>query len=129
MSDTDSSTRAPGCARWNSQRRSGTTIAAGPVEAPISSVARERPLGLGELVEQLLLEREQPLRAAVEPQPRLGRLDAPARAVEKLLPEPLLERPHLLADRGLRDAEPRRGLREAPPLDDRAESGQLTRVL
>ena len=69
----------------------------GPVEAPISSVPRSGPSGLGELAEQLLLEREQPLRAAVEPEPRLGRLDAPARAVEQLRAEPLLERPHLLA--------------------------------
>ena len=49
----------------------------------------------GELVEQLLLEREQALCAAVEAQAGLGRLDATARAVEQLRPEPLLERPHL----------------------------------
>ena len=77
---------------------------------------------------ELLLEREQPLRAAVEPQPRLGRLDAPPRAVEQLRAEPLLERPDLQADRRLRHAEPLRRLREAAALDDRAERGQLTRV-
>ena len=49
----------------------------------------------GELVEQLLLEREQALCAAVEAQAGLGRLDATARAVEELRAEPLLERPHL----------------------------------
>ena len=36
--------------------------------------------GSASSVEQLLLEREQPLRAAVEPQPGLGRLDAAARS-------------------------------------------------
>src|SRR5213079_31534 len=36
-----------------------------------------------EVCEQLLLEREQPLRSAVQPEPRLGRLDSATRAVEK----------------------------------------------
>ena len=61
--------------------------------------AAERRIGLGELVEQLLLEREHPLRAAVEAQPGLGRLDPAAGPVEQLRPEPLLERAHLLARR------------------------------
>ena len=82
----------------------------------------------GDLLDDLLLEREQPLRAAVEPQPGLGRLDAPPGAVEQLGPEPLLERPHLQADGGLGDPEPLRGLREAAPLDDGAEGGELTRI-
>ncbi len=43
-------------------------------------------------------------------------------------PEPLLERAHLQRDGGLRDAEPLGRLREAPPLDDGAERGQLARV-
>ena len=59
----------------------------------------------GDLVEQLLFEREHPLGAAVEAQARLGRLDAPAGAVEERLAEALLERTHLEADRGLRHAE------------------------
>ena len=42
--------------------------------------------------EHLLLEREQPLRAAVEAPAGLGRLDAPPRPVEELRAEPLLER-------------------------------------
>ena len=92
-------------------------------------LARELALALaGELVEQLLLEREDPLRAAVEAQAGLGRLDAAARAVEQLRAEPLLERPHLQRHGGLRDAEPLGGLREAPPLDDRAERSELARV-
>src|SRR5438093_5048607 len=66
----------------------------------------------------LLLEREQSLRAAVEPQARLGRLDPAAGAVEQLRPEALLERPHLQAHRRLRHPEPFCGLGEAPPLDD-----------
>ena len=40
---------------------------------------------LPELREHLLLEREQPLRAAVEAEPGLGRLDPPAGAVEEPL--------------------------------------------
>src|SRR5581483_10031077 len=85
--------------------------------------ALERDLG-----DHLLLEREQPLRAAVEAQARLGRLDAAPRAVEQLRPEALLERPHLEAHRRLGDPEPLRRLREAPPLDDGAEGGELARV-
>ena len=78
---------------------------------------------VAELLKDLLLEREQPLRAAIEPHPGLGRLDAPPGAVEQLLPEPLLERANLQAHRRLRDAELVGGLREAPPLDDRAKRG------
>ena len=78
-------------------------------------------LALGELLDQLLLELEHPLRAAVEREPGLGRLDAAAGAVEQLLSEPLLERAHLQADRGLRDAEALGRLREALELDDGAE--------
>ena len=93
----------------------------------------ERPLELvgrllGDLGDDLLLEREQPLRAAIEPHARLGRLDPPPRAVEQLRPEPLLERPDLQAHRRLGDPEPLGGLREAAPLDDRAERCQLARV-
>jgi hypothetical protein len=88
----------------------------------------QRPVRLAELFQQLVLQREQPLRAAVEPQTGLGRLHAPAGAVEQLRPEALLERAHLLADGGLRHAEPGRSVREAAPLDDLAECRQLTRV-
>ena len=65
---------------------------------------------------------------AEEPQPGLGRLDPAPGAVEQLRPEPLLERPHLQRDGRLRDAEPLGRLREAPPLDDGAECGELARV-
>src|SRR5205085_12393287 len=54
--------------------------------------------------------------------------DAPAGAVEEPLSEPLLEGPDLEAHRRLRDPEPRRRLREAPALDDRAERCELSRV-
>ena len=77
------------------------------------------------LVEHLLLEREEPLRAAVEARTRLGRLDTTTRAVEKLGAEPLLERAHLERDGRLRDAELLGRLRERAPLDDGAERGQL----
>ena len=129
VSETVSEILTPGCARWNSQRRSGTTIAAGPVEAPELQLAGELALAFArELVEQLLLEREQPLSASVEAQTGLGRLDAAARAVEELRAEPLLERPHLQRDRRLGDAEPLGRLREAAALDDGAERRELARV-
>ena len=83
----------------------------GPVEAPNRELAVQRPLGLaGDVLEQLSLLREQPLRAPVEAPPGLGRLDAAARAVEELLPKPLLERADLEADRRLGDPEPLSGL-------------------
>ena len=94
------------------------------LEHPGKLVATLEP----DLGDDLLLECEQPLCAAVEAHSRLGRLDATAGPVEELRPEPLLERPHLEAHRGLGDAEPLGGLREAAPLDDRAEGGELTRV-
>ncbi len=129
MSCTSRATRTAGWARWNSQRSCGTTTAAGPVEAPIDERSREIAVALrGDVVEHLLLEREQALRAAVEPRSGLGRLDAATGAVEELRPEPLLERAHLERDRRLGDAELLRGLRERPPLDDRAERGELARI-
>ena len=73
-------------------------------------------------------EREQPLGAAVEAKPGLGRLDPTPGAVEELCPEPLLERAHLQADGGLSHPEPLRRLRERPPIDDLAERLQLARV-
>ena len=78
--------------------------------------------------EHLLLQREKPLRAAVEAPPGLRGLHATSRPVEELRPEPLFERPNLQGDRRLRDAEPLGRLRERPPLDDRAERSKLTRV-
>ena len=81
-----------------------------------------------ELLEQLPLEREHPLGPAVEGQTRLRGLDASARPVEQLAPEPLLERPDLQADGRLRHPEPLGRLREALPLDDGAKGSQLTRV-
>ena len=129
VSCTSSATRRSGCCCWNSQSSSGTTTAAGPVEAPIESSPGQRPGALGgDLVEHLLLELEQALRAAEQPQPGLGRLDAAPGAVEQLHPEPLLERPHLQRDGGLGDAESLGRLREAAPLDDGAERGELTRI-
>jgi len=86
------------------------------------------PILLRELVEQLLLEREHPLRVPVEAQAGLRRLDAAARAVEQLRPEALLERADLQADGRLGDTEALRGLGEALLLDDGAERGELTRV-
>ena len=50
------------------------------------------------------------LRVPVEPLTRLGGLDSAARAVDELLPEPLLERADLQADGRLRDPEPLGGL-------------------
>jgi hypothetical protein len=85
-------------------------------------------LGAGDLFEELLLECEHPLRAPVEPEAGLGRLDPAAGAVEKLLAEPFLERADLQADCGLGHAETRGSLGEASLLDDSAEGGELARV-
>ncbi len=129
VSCTSSTTWTAGWACWNAQRSRGTTIAAGPVEAPIASSPATSALGVGgDVVEDLLLELQQPLRAAVEAPAGLGRLDLAARAVEELGVEALLERPHLERDGRLRDAEPLRRLREAPALDDGTEGGELARV-
>ncbi len=92
-------------------------------------VARQLPAALaGDLVEQLLLEREEPLRAAVEPDAGLGRLDPASRAVEQLRPEPLLECAYLQRHGRLSDAEPLGSLREAAALDDGDKRGKLARV-
>ncbi len=96
-----------------------------------SEVERPRELAFADrrdVLEQLILEREHPLRAAIEPPAGLGRLDAAPRAVEQLPAEPLLEGPDLEADGGLRDPEALRRLREALPLDDRAERSELSRI-
>ena len=83
---------------------------------------------LDDLGDHLLLEHEQPLRAAIEAHPGLGRLDPAAGAVEELRPEPLFERLDLQAHRRLGDPQPLGRLREAAPLDDRAERRQLARI-
>ena len=88
--------------------------------------ARELALALGDdVVEQLLLEREQPLRATVEAHSRFGRLDATAGAVEELRAEALLERAHLQRDGRLGDTELVGRVGERASLDDRAERRQL----
>ena len=81
-----------------------------------------------ELVQQLLLEGEQPLSATIEAQAGLGRLDLASRTVEELRAEPLLERAHLQRDGRLGDSKPLGGLREAAALDNGAEGRKLTRV-
>ena len=81
-----------------------------------------------DLLEQLLLELKQALGAAIQATTGLGRLDPPARPVDELAPETLLERADLQRDRRLRDAEPLGRLREAAQLDDRAECRKLACV-
>ena len=91
--------------------------------------ARELALTLGDdVVEELLLEREQPLCATVQTHSRFGRLDATTRAVEELRPEALLERAHLERDGRLGDAELVGCVGERASLDDGAERGQLACV-
>jgi len=103
--------------------------AAGSARGTDRERAPELTVGFaGDVLDELLLKRKQPLGAAVEPQPRLRRLDATAGAVEQPLPEALLERADLEADRGLRDPEPLGRAGEALPLDDGAEGGKLPRV-
>ena len=100
-----------------------------PRRGPEHEIAGEVALRRGgDVRDELILEREQLLRPAVEPPPRFRRLDAAPGAVEELRPETLLQRPHLERDRGLRDPEPVGRLREAPPLDHRTERRQLLRV-
>src|SRR5262245_23634225 len=81
-----------------------------------------------ELVDELPLQLQHPPGASVEEPPRLGRLDAAPRAVEKPASEPLFERSDLQAHGRLGNAEGLRGLREAPLVDDRAERRKLPRV-
>src|SRR5262249_21584292 len=83
---------------------------------------------LRQVGEEVVLELQHSLRAAVEAEPGFRRLDAPARPVEELSSEPLLERPYLEAHRRLRHAEPLGRLRERPPLDNLAEGLQLPRI-
>ena len=110
-------------------QQAGQDAPAGPRGGSDLESALQLALGLlSELREQLLLEREKPLRASIEAEAGLGRLDAPTGAVEQLLAEALLERPDLQADRGLRHAELVGGLREAAALDHGAEGYELPRV-
>ena len=89
----------------------------------------QRPFGsAGDLVEELPLEREQPLRAPIEAVPCLGRLDPPPGAIEELLPDTLFERTNLLTDGRLRYAEALSCLGEALALDNRAKRSKLPRV-
>src|ERR671910_759070 len=90
---------------------------------------RELALPLArDLLEERLFEREQPLRTPVEPLSRLGRLDPAPRAIEQPLPEALLERANLEADRRLRYAQLLGRLREAASVDDGAEGRQLAGI-
>jgi hypothetical protein len=85
--------------------------AAGAGRGAHGELAAQRPLRFArDVLEELTLEREQPLRAAIEPVARLCRLDPPPGAVEELLADALLQRADLLAHRGLGDAEPLGGL-------------------
>jgi hypothetical protein len=81
-----------------------------------------------EILEQMLLGGQQPLRRRIEPAAGLRGFDTPPGAVEKLPAEPLLERADLEADGRLGHSQPLRGLGEALPLDHRAERGKLARV-
>ena len=75
------------------------------MEAPIA----EAPLQLVRLVlevgQHLLLRGENALRAPVEREPGLGRLDAASGAVEELASDPLLERANLERSGRLRHPE------------------------
>jgi hypothetical protein len=102
--------------------QNGDDGAAGARRGSYSERAPELPILAGlELFDELFLELQNPLCAAVERKACLGGLDASARTVEQPAVEAPLERPNLQADGRLRDAEPLRRLREALQLDDRAE--------
>ena len=129
VSEIVSSTRTSGFARWNSQRSRGHDGGAGPRRCADRQLAAELAVGLaGHFLDELLLEGQEPLRAAIEANAGFGGLDAPPRPVEELLSESLLERADLQTDRRLRDAETLSRLREALELDDRAERCELARV-
>src|SRR5262249_44278499 len=96
--------------------------------ADVGRAAELAAVGRLQLVDELLLELEHPLSAAVESRAGLGRLDAAPGAVEQLAAEALLERADLQADGRLGDAEPLRRMREALALDNRAERRELARV-
>src|SRR5215212_3744930 len=91
-------------------------------------LAAQHTIVAGELVEEVPLEHEHPLRGAVEPLPGFGRLDPAPRPVEQLGSEPLLQRPNLEADRRLGHPEPLGRLGEALPVNHLAEGGELSRV-
>ena len=80
------------------------------------------------VLDQLLLELEETLRASVQAPPGFGRLDPPARAVDETLAKARLEGANLQADSGLRHPEALGGLGEATPLDDRAKRSELARI-
>jgi hypothetical protein len=90
--------------------------------------AKSATLLLAQLVEELSLELEELPRPLVQVLAGLGRLDAPPGTVEQPTTEAFLEGAHLQADGWLRHPEPLGSLREAPPLDDLAERGKLTRI-
>ena len=126
VSNTQSATCSAGMARLELAQQVGEHDAARAGRgADLERAAQLLAAGVGDLGDDLFLQREQALGAAIEPHAGLGRLDAPARAVEELRPEPLLERADLQADRRLGDPEPLGGLREAAPLDHRAERRKL----
>jgi hypothetical protein len=96
--------------------------------ADLERPAELAPLARVQLVDQLALEREHALCAAVKSHPGLGRFHASPGAVEQLAPQPLLERADLKAHGRLGDAEPLGCLREALAFHHRAERRQLSRV-
>ncbi len=129
VSETVRKTRTSGFSRWNSHEHHGDGDRRRPRRGAEDEIAGERSFARrADLRDELILEREHALRPAVEPPPGLRGLDASARAVEQLRAEALLERADLERHRRLRDAETLGRLREAPPLDDRAERGKLARV-
>ena len=93
VGDGERDARPPGSRAGTRRGGAAATIAAGPGRRAELERPGELALAAGrDLVEQLLLEREQPLRARGRVAARLGRLDPTARAVEQLRAEPLLER-------------------------------------
>ena len=92
-------------------------IAAGSVEAPSESSPPSDPRPGGHLLDEVLLEREQPLRAAVEPLagPPSARHAAPSGRAAACR---AVSRAHAPGERRARHAQALRRLREAPALDD-----------
>jgi methyl-accepting chemotaxis protein len=77
---------------------------------------------------RLVAERQDAPRMHQQPRPGLGRRHPGLAAREQRLARALLELAHLLADRGLREEDPRRRGREAARVDHRHQRAQLFQI-
>ena len=130
VSATVSATLTDGFSFWKSQSRSGTTIAAGPVDAPTAASPSTRP----PIPTRRLRAAAPPARAFAARSCRGGVQPRSARRAcrngQAAVGRAVFRAPGSAgcSHRRLRDAEPLGGLREAASFDDRAECGELLRI-